>query len=289
MGFQPYACGAIAFKSDGTRDFVRQSAPYITSLSGSDVVRQPLLHLEKVNDAWARKIDAPALFTLEGSRASAPATGLWLSTQLLPLDRAGHGPLVRSTWRAANDLFSWIDQFDKYRDHLDVNSHGAIIDFEVLTRSGTRASHPDTNLVIFGATVRTPEIGFTLEKYNDLMKGVYEHFSISAEHGDERHSYSQPFFLSKTDFFAPNYHIDAVRPAAEALGICDFDSAYPSKAKLVVLRSTVMNPYLESVAKRADGVEPLNELMTHLYRAAADTWKGIVDREKAAAHKKATE
>ncbi len=60
MGYQPYACGAIAFQQDGVRDFVRQKAPYITRVD-ERLTRQPLIHLKPIVkdgvDTYQRSVD----------------------------------------------------------------------------------------------------------------------------------------------------------------------------------------------------------------------------------------
>ncbi len=280
MGYQPYPCGAVAFRADRVRDFVRQQAPYITSLSGAAAVQQPLVHLKRPDDevgdgrSLVRVVEAPAPYTIEGSRPSAPATGLWLSTKVLPLHQDGHGSIVRSSWRSARDLYSWITQFTEYRSHLlePVADQPQIELIPLCRDAAGQAAPPDTNLVVFGVRVAGLE-SFTLQDYNRLVKGIYRRFSILAEYGDERHSYSQPLFLSKTEFKPDSYPAAGIRPCADALGITDFEAAYQgSSASLEVLRATVMNPYLESVTNRSSGHDLFEEFMGHIYRAALETW-----------------
>lgn len=298
MGYQPYPCGAIAFRDDRVRDYVRQKAPYITKL-GDRPVRQPAVYLEEIrsdrdeeqhgNDAkddqtheqkdpaertWVKKVDAPALYTFEGSRPSAPATALWLSTQCLPLHQGGHGGLVRDTLRAANELFQWISKFQEYRSHL--GGDAADFDLVPLSLDGGLPAPPDTNLVIFG--VRRANEQLSLKRFNQLNAKVLERFSIAAERGDLRHSYGQPFFLSNTEFTPASYPSDAISPIAEAAGIADFDAAYVETnlhAEMRVLRSSVLNPYLEYRNRRTGDDNLLLEFMRELAAAASDAWADL--------------
>ncbi len=155
------------------------------------------------------------------------------------------------------------------------------VDFVVLTRSGAKLSMPDTNLVIFGATISGWHEPLSLADYNTLNDGIQQRCFISAETGDERYSYGQPYFVSRTDFATPKYSFEAVEPAIRALGLSDVATSYAAGGKMSVLRCTVMNPYLDLLTRRSPSREPFVGLMEHLYRSAVETWAEMQSAKRA--------
>ncbi|CAG4931511.1 MULTISPECIES: pyridoxal-dependent decarboxylase [Acidithrix] len=266
MGYVNYPCGAVAFRNDWVRLLVRQKAPYITSVADARILHLPPRHLvETAKPGDRAKVgliatEAFAPYTLEGSRPSFPATALWLNTELIPLDRLNHGKIVRSSWLAARELFEWLSNLNEALDATGIRR-----DFEVLTyaREDGKSKPPDTNIIIFGVRAKGDR---TLEGMCDLTNRVYKHFSIQAEHGEREYSYSQPFFLSKTTFAQPAYSYPTMRTFIEAAGITDGEASY-RRSGVVVLRSTVMNPYLITLAKRRR-VEILREFILEFSRVA---------------------
>jgi glutamate/tyrosine decarboxylase-like PLP-dependent enzyme len=79
-GLQPYGCGSVLFRDPGVGRFYSHDSPY-TYFTSKD------LHLGEI--------------TLECSRAGASAAALWLTLQLLPLNRQGLGDVLINCRRAA--------------------------------------------------------------------------------------------------------------------------------------------------------------------------------------------
>jgi len=277
MGYQQYACGAIAFRDDRCRAYVHQKQPYLTGFD-QNIARQPLTHVED-DPAGGSKVITESLgaFTLEGSRPSAQATGLWLATKVLPLDQDHHGRLVRDSWRAARQLYAWLCDWDRIERKVFC-APGEEPEFRFVVWTATvegEPAPPDTNLVIFGLV---PTADPTLAGYRRLTGAVYKKFSISAERGEHQHSYSQPFFLSNTRFVAEDYPLRSLSATARHAGISDFDQEYPKTVAgdeenygVQVLRATVMNPYLFALqrAQRADLLRDLVVAMADIARAEA--------------------
>jgi len=252
MGYLPYPAGGIAFADDWVRYFIRQEAPYITQGRGAtNVLHEPPRHPARPEeDAWGNQAiatEAFAPYTLEGSRPSFPATALWLSTRVLPLDRDHHGRVVRGSWFAARVLYEWLLHLDKALSATWEHEPG----FEVLLPIGDDrdAAPPDTNLVIF---CLRPRGTTSLEAVNELTKRVYHRFSISAELGERAFSYSQPFFLSTTPFSDKTYGSAPLEGFFTRYGFgdgwreqyCDVPEQGRRGRPLEVLRATVMNPYI---------------------------------------------
>lgn len=243
MGYVNYPCGTICFKEDLVRYLVRQKAPYITVASNSSWSHRPPRHLVEgdahIAGASFGKVatEAFAAYTLEGSRPSFPATALWLSSEMLPLNRMSHGRVIRASWIAARELFEWLTRLDRVLDETDVERLFKTVPY--CHRDG-KFVPPDTNINVFGFA---PRDGGSLRDFNSLSEAIYRHFSIRAEHGERQYSYSQPFFLSKTSFTADHYSFTSLS-SIFASGDIEADEDEYRREGLVVLRSTIMNPYL---------------------------------------------
>ena len=263
MGYTVYPCGAVAFRSDLVRHFLRHEAPYITSerdgskgasrASVDGMQREklpphlPVRHAERQKkegqkDRIVVKTEAFAQYTLEGSRPSSAATSLWLSQKTLPFNRNGHGRLIRSSILAGQYLYEMLK--DRRIRDPDVMSQmiwkyrpQARFDFVMFSDLP-----PDTNIVIFGVKERYGE-DRGLRRFNDLNETIYRKFSILAEMGDRAHSYSQRFFLSKTEFRSDCYPFSSLRSFFERHQLAVTEQDY-NDDRVVVLRATVMNPYI---------------------------------------------
>ena len=252
MGYVNYPCGAICFKEDLVRYLVRQKAPYITVASSSSWAHLPPRHLVEgdahISGASFGKVatEAFAAYTLEGSRPSFPATALWLSSEMLPLNRMSHGRVIRASWIAARELFEWLIRLDRVMDATDSERLFKTVPY---CHRGGEFAPPDTNINVFGFA---PRGGGTLAEFNALTEAIYRHFSIRAEHGERQYSYSQPFFLSKTAFSADHYSFSSLASIFDSAGIEVSEGEY-RRDGLVVLRSTIMNPYLTPLRESKRG------------------------------------
>ena len=233
MGYVPYPAGAVAFKNDRVRHFVRQDAPYITAKNQSVLVHRPPIHRTGGQGPEGIHRDAFGPFILDGSRPGAAASGVWLATRAVPLTRCGHGSIVRASVLAAKALYEWLSQWANM--HLKIEKD---IDYEFipLTDRG-----PDTNLVTFTVKKRTAT---GLREMNQLTEAVYHEFTIESELGETEYSYSQPFFLSRTVHVSSVYSHDELQPFASRAKLASKWRQEYSDVGLTVLRATVMNPYI---------------------------------------------
>jgi glutamate/tyrosine decarboxylase-like PLP-dependent enzyme len=233
MGYVPYPAGAVAFKNDRVRHFVRQDAPYITAKNQSVLVHRPPIHRTGGKGPAGIHRDAFGPFILDGSRPGAAAAGVWLSTRAVPLTRCGHGSIVRASVLAAKALYEWLSQWANM--HLKIEKD---IEYEFipLTDRG-----PDTNLVTFTVKKKTSS---GLKEMNQLTEAVYREFTIESELGETEYSYSQPFFLSRTVHDSSVYSDDELQPFASRARLAMKWRQEYTELGLTVLRATVMNPYL---------------------------------------------
>ena len=278
MGYTVYPNGAVAFKSDLVRHLIKHEAPYITSLGSHDEDERPdevtprrekpgghhpirYAVKDKVTGELKITTEAFAQYTLEGSRPSAAACSLWLSTKALPLNRTGHGQLIRSSLLSARIMAQYMVY---WKDHKFNTDRKTPIEFCFFT-----AYPPDTNIVIFG--VKPNGASLDLVTYNKINNVLYREFSILSEHGDRSHSYSQPFFLSRTSFKPPNYEYSTLRKFFGNAKIATDEATY-AKEGVVVLRATVMNPYILPMKPKKDLIF---EFMRELHKAAEGAVKEV--------------
>jgi glutamate/tyrosine decarboxylase-like PLP-dependent enzyme len=164
-------------------------------------------------------------FIFEGSKPGAAAAAVWLSHKVLPLDERGYGFLIGRTVAGARLLHAALG------DDL-----GA---FRV-----TRLPVPDINVVCFVA--QHPSLT-TLDALNRFNEGVYRQLSLNKPGGDPE------YIVTRTRVASPHYD-GAIVPVLEALGTVSYDTWRRDPGGLVVLRATVMDPFLAERKPATDHV-----------------------------------
>jgi glutamate/tyrosine decarboxylase-like PLP-dependent enzyme len=158
-------------------------------------------------------------FIFEGSKPGAAAASVWLSHKVLPLDERGHGYLVGRTVCGARRLHAALGEAD-------------LAPFRVV-----RLPAPDINIVCY--VVHHPALR-TLEQVNALNERIYAALSLGGP-GE-----APPYIITRTRFQTPMYD-RAVDPLLAELGVASPEAWRASGAEgLVVLRSTVMDPFLDA-------------------------------------------
>lgn len=266
MGYSPYPAGCIAFKNDRIRSFILESAPYITSSKQNSTIHVPPRHVAMREDGERIQVlESFSPYILEGSRPGAVASGLWAALKCTPYTPRSHGRIVRSSLLSARTMYEWIQRWERI-----CNKEKKSTDYRFISLT---PKAPDTNIVTF---IITPafsqkyEFDKPIEKTNALSSYVYERFSIQAELGESIHSYSQPFFLSKTKMDQSSYDVETLRPLFERAGF-SYDSARQGYLAngLIVLRASVMSPYIYA-CKEIDGQDYCRMFMGELALAAAE-------------------
>jgi glutamate/tyrosine decarboxylase-like PLP-dependent enzyme len=265
LGYLTYPCGIVAFQNDRVRHFVMQRAPYITSSKHNALIHVPPKHADVTGQGSGKTnvfIDSFGPFILEGSRPGAAAASLWLTTKTIPLTMRKHGGILRSSLLAARELYEWLNRWD-----LIMQTNGVDTDYEFLPLTSDR---PDTNIVIFVCKKKTST---RIGAINKLTKGVYERFAIQTELGERKYSYAQPFFLSKTSLEEPEYQYGALENFFTTAKLSSAKKDY-QKEGLVVLRATVMSPYLYPM-KHFTGQNFSKEFLEELATAARESVKDV--------------
>ena len=248
MGYVPYPCGVVAFRSDRVRQFLAEVAPYLASTVPNDE--------SKPDHAPPTSIGP---YILEGSKPGAAVAGVWLSHRMIPLNRDGYGEIVRASILAAREFYERLVHWEHW---AHANQVDASFKFVPLM-----PGPPDTNIVCFLVKEKGSA---SLGRMNELNQWLYEHFTIESEHSQGEYSYSQPFFLSHTILHAPDYSLGSI---AELLQRLEIDPTEYRERGLFVLRRTLMNPYIVLAEETGRGGRPY--LAQFVEKLAARAEEGI--------------
>ncbi|HEX5817274.1 MAG TPA: hypothetical protein VFY20_00250, partial [Gemmatimonadales bacterium] len=174
-------------------------------------------------------------FIFEGSKPGAAAAAVWLSHKVLPLDERGYGFLIGRTVAGARAL------------------HAALGD-DIAPFRLARLPVPDINVVCFTAT--HPSIT-TLAELNRFNEAVYRQLSLNKPGGDPE------YIVTRTRVMSPHYD-GAIDPVLQELGVATRETWRRDPGGLVVLRATVMDPFL---AERKPATDHVTGFVAALRRA----------------------
>jgi glutamate/tyrosine decarboxylase-like PLP-dependent enzyme len=178
-------------------------------------------------------------YILEGSKPGAAAAAVWLSHKAVPLDERGYGYLIERTVIGARLLHQAMSRAD-------------LSPFRVVL-----LPEPDINIVCYLLT--HPSLD-SLASINAFNERIYSRLSYGRPEADPE------YIITRTRLRSPMYD-GAIAPILAALAVGTVEEwKAGGDDGLVVLRSTVMDPFL------ADGPpapDHLNGLLAALGRAAA--------------------
>jgi glutamate/tyrosine decarboxylase-like PLP-dependent enzyme len=239
LGYVPYPSGVVSFRSNLVRPLMRQNAPYIEE--------------EPAGPEEERKSENVGVYMLEGSKPGAAAASVWLSHATIPLDRSGHGALVKDTIRNACELAALMERWPELTSQQHHQSVRAVV-----------LCPPESNIVCYAFRPNDNSTG--LEQINDLNRKLYRAYSLPPT--KRVHVYDQKFFVSRTILSPHQYASATVRSFMDRLGV---DTAEYESHGLFMQRSTLMNPWY-GLAKE-QGREYLVGLVTELFDSAAEFLK----------------
>ncbi|HET9440173.1 MAG TPA: pyridoxal-dependent decarboxylase [Longimicrobiales bacterium] len=167
-------------------------------------------------------------FILEGSKPGAAAAAVWLSHKVLPLDERGYGYLISRTMLGARKLHRALRETD-------------FSPFRVVV-----LPEPDINIVCY--VLHHPALT-TLHGANEFNERIYAMMSLSTPGA------SPNYIITRTRFQTPMYD-GAVDPILSELGVCTPEEwrQHPDEG-LIVLRSTVMDPFAITLPPAPDHIE----------------------------------
>jgi glutamate/tyrosine decarboxylase-like PLP-dependent enzyme len=232
LGYVPYPCGAVCYRSNMVKPLLRQDAPYI-----SDELGEP---------DRERSASSIGPFILEGSKPGAAAAALWLHHTLIPLRSDGLGVVIRQGVRSAAELHALLSHWGEWTNERRVRA--------------ACLSAPQSNIVCFAFR---PVREVALHQINALNRAVYEAFTVPKD--VERHIYDQRFFVSKTFMNARRYVPETLRPFLTRLGVTEEEY---EREGVFLLRCTLMSPWYD-LAKQS-GRYYLADMVEELYCKATE-------------------
>ena len=165
-------------------------------------------------------------YILEGSKPGAAAAAVWLSHKVVPLDERGYGFLIERTVAGSRRLHAALDGSD-------------LCPFRTIM-----LPLPDINIVCW--LLSHPSLG-TLRDVNAFNERVYARLSLARPDG------SPEYIITRTRLRSPMYD-GAIDPLLSELDVCTAEEWRGSGEGLVVLRSTVMEPFVTAPPPAPDHV-----------------------------------
>jgi glutamate/tyrosine decarboxylase-like PLP-dependent enzyme len=180
-------------------------------------------------------------FIFEGSKPGAAAAAVWLSHKVLPLDASGYGHLIEQTAAGAHRLYNALSTAD-------------LAPFRLVL-----LPRPDINIICY--VIHHPLLT-TLDSVNAFNERIYALMSL------EIPGATPEYIISRTRFQSPMYD-GAIEPVLHELGVCtEADWKAAGSDGLVILRSTVMDPFLIAPPPAPDHVAGFVTALRHACNTA---------------------
>ena len=166
-------------------------------------------------------------YIFEGSKPGAAAASVWLSHKVIPLDELGYGYLIERTVAGAHRF------------------HAALAGADLAPFRTIMLPVPDINIVCY--LLSHPSLT-TLQAVNQFNERVYARMSLSRSDGRPE------YIITRTRLRSPAYD-GAIDPILASLAVGSADEWRASGPEgLVVLRSTIMDPFLAAPPPAPDHV-----------------------------------
>lgn len=217
MGYVPYAAGAYVARDRRTAEFVTQKAAYVFDVEGS---------AEDV--PMGERLKNLGQYILEGSKPGSAAASVYVTHNVLPLDREGFGRILEPTIRASEVFFDHAEQArQRLADRVKIT-----VPFE-----------PDTNLVCL---VINPAGNTDLAEMNRFGRALFSELKVDPTQPVQMHrfigSYTSLLYGRVPEAEASRI-LDEVGIDAATFVEVPQDEARESD-HIFVLRHTLMNPWL---------------------------------------------
>jgi glutamate/tyrosine decarboxylase-like PLP-dependent enzyme len=255
LGFVPYPAGIVAFRRELVTDLIVQRAQYISEdAAGIDGIEQDI------------DVVRVGPYILEGSKPGAAAASCWLAHKTIPLDKDGHGKIIRESMLNTKKLARYVSMHHKIFDSVELGFQGRPeqrFSFELV-------AEPDTNIVCF---VCIPLKGdgyefddsWSLDRINRFNLAIYERATIRNPPHVHKTPYAQEFFVSRTVLTTDQYRKSSVKGL---LGRFRWSEEEYEEHGIFVLRSTVMNPWHRLAEEK--GKNYLFDFVVDLHRIARE-------------------
>jgi glutamate/tyrosine decarboxylase-like PLP-dependent enzyme len=246
LGYLPFGAGAFLCRDQRAMGLLAEDADYVFS----DAACRDYF------DRY-RKLGR---FTLEGSKSGAVAAAVYVTHQVLPLDHDNFGRITAETIRSADAFMRGAARFaEKMRGRLDV-----CVPFS-----------PDSNLVCLALN---PAGNHDVKAMNDFVRRLHDALRCDPTQAVQ----SREFFGSMTTLRPDAMGEQDMARVLAALGL-DPATLLPEHEgadRLVILRHTLMNPYLEDAE---NGISSIERYFEYLGRLASELAPPLAERAGLAA------
>ncbi len=223
LAFIPYPAGAYVARDRNIVNFVQQDAAYVFEPTEDDDARFRML----------------GQYILEGSKPGATVVSAYITHRTIPLHHNGFGKII------ANSIQSCEMFFDMANEWAARNSEYAVLSVPF---------EPDANIACFALN---PAGNTSVAKANEFARKVLA--GMSTVKGQPVQN--REFMVSSTKLYRAQHGANA-DDALTMLGLDISTFGEPGGDHLLVLRHTLMNPWLQS--KTADGKNYIELYFEHL-------------------------
>ena len=225
LGYLPYGAGAFICRDHRATALLTEVADYV-------------FHGTASSDYMTRYRSLGQIIP-EGSKSGAAAAAVYVSHQVLPLDHAHFGLLTARTIEAAEAFRTRAQRFAEE----NAGVVAALVPFD-----------PDSNLVCLALN---PAGNHSVGVANAFVRRLHDELRIDPSHPVQ----DKQFFGSATTLKPEALGEEGIRHIFEALGLEAATLDDEGNDKLMILRHTLMNPYL---IDRENGISYIDLYFEHL-------------------------
>ena len=250
MGYLPYGAGAFVCRDQRARVLLAEDADYVFTAGADD-------------ESYFERFRKLGRFILEGSKSGAAAAAVYVTHQVLPLDSEHFGLLPGETLHSTRAFLVAAARFaETMRDLVTV-----CIPFA-----------PDSNIVCVGLN---PAGNSDVGRMNAFMRSVYAELRCDPAQPLQ----AREFFGSMTTLRSDALGPENMRRVLAELGL-DAASLAPKHQeddRLVILRHTLMNPFLEDSENGISYIDRYFDYLARRVRALVPTRTSVPDTRNCAA------
>jgi glutamate/tyrosine decarboxylase-like PLP-dependent enzyme len=253
LGYLPYGVGgAYVCRDHRCVDFIAADAPYLGRPAPE----------EDGETAYFRKFRRLGTYILEGSKPGAAAAAAYVTHRVLPLDRDHFGQLLSQSVQDAEHFYDRVLALrERIKDQVRIS-----IPIE-----------PDSNLVCIAFN---PSGNETMAVANNFTEGLFNHLRVDRNVPLQ----TRAFFSSSTMLYKRMLRSADVGRVLDELGIAPYTfTEAPEQPErdadgLLVLRHTLMNPWLRNNANRIDYIEKYCLYLEQLLRQLVPAYVRISEK-----------
>lgn len=240
LGYLPFGTGAVVYRDQRVTEFVTQDAAYVFNAPEADTA------------AYRERFRGLGRYILEGSKPGANAAAVFVAHRVLPLDNENFGRIVATTVRNAERFQGKLLALsERLRDQATL-----IIPFEPDSNLVCLALNPAGNRDLAVANRFTARIYQSLRVDATQPLQVKQHFASATTLALDHLGYAPMVeVLERLGLDPTSLRATPQDPAREATG-------------LLVLRHTLMNPWLYDAENRVDYLDAYCDCLAGLVDAA---------------------